>query len=101
MAAGLFTLAAGLQDVGATPALSKVSANSRVTTTTGPVSVISDIFTFNGVTSTTGNFLVPMTRVTIGGLPGINQLAAGQSITLSGSPAPTVVTQADTRASGS
>lgn len=99
MTAGFHTLPSGLQDGSGIPATSKVTANTRVSTHTGSVTLISDVFTWPGP-STTGNFLVPMTRVTINGTPAVNRNAAGQALNASGSPVPTVVVQADPFAGG-
>lgn len=99
MSANVHVLAAGLQDGTGVPASSKVTANSSVTTQTGPISLISDVFTWPGP-STTGNFLVPMQRVLIHGTPAVNATAAGQALNAAGSPVPTVVVSSDPKVSG-
>jgi hypothetical protein len=100
MSANVHVLPAGLQDGTGVPASSKVSANQRVQTASGTISLISDVFTWPGP-STTGNFIVPMTRVLIDTTPGINATCAGQAINAAGSPVPTVVVTSDPRVSGS
>lgn len=97
--ANVHTLAAGVQDSLAIPAASKVTANTRVQTQTGTITLISDVFTWPGP-STTGNFLVPMTRVTIDGVPTINQASAGVALNAAGVPVPTVIVTTDPLVSG-
>lgn len=97
--ANVHTLAAGVQDSLAIPAASKVTANTRVQTQTGTITLISDVFTWPGP-STTGNFLVPMTRVTIDGVPTINQASAGVALNAAGVPVPTVIVTTDSLVSG-
>lgn len=97
--ANVHTLAVGVQDSLAIPAASKVTANTRVQTQTGTITLISDVFTWPGP-STTGNFLVPMTRVTIDGVPTINQASAGVALNAAGVPVPTVIVTTDPLVSG-
>ena len=102
MGANFHVLASGVQDGSGVPATSKVSANQRVKTAAGTVSVATDILTFPGP-STVGNWLVPNQRVLIGNIPSISQTSSGQSILVVPPPTPTpvVITMTDTRASGS
>lgn len=97
--ANVHTQPAGVQDSLAVPAASKVTANTQVQTRTGTITLISDVFTWPGP-STTGNFVVPMTRVTINGVPGINQACAGVALNAAGVPVATVITMADPSVSG-
>lgn len=100
--ANVHTLAAGLQDGTGVPAMSKVTANTRVQTQTGTITLISDVFTWPGP-STTGNFVVPMARVTIDGVPAINQASAGVALNASSGvpvPVPTVIVTTDSLVSG-
>lgn len=102
MSGGLHVLAASVQDSAAVPASSKASANSRVSTGAGPVSIATDILTFPGP-STVGNWLVPNQHVLIGGIPSIGQGSSGQAIIpgLPPTPGPLTIVTADARVSGS
>lgn len=93
------TMPVGVQDSTGIPAASKVTANTQVQTLTGTISLISDIFTWPGP-STTGNFILPMTRVTINGVPGINQSTSGIALNAAGVPVATTVTLTDSNTSG-
>jgi len=98
---GVHVLPAGLQDANGVPASSKQSANTRVSTQAGKITVLSDVFTWPGP-FTVGNFMTPMSRVSINGVPAINASATGQAIHGgTGSPAPMTVTQTDQKVSGS
>lgn len=99
MTIGVHVLPAGVQDPTGSPASAKQSANTRVKTAAGTISVLSDVLTFSG-TFTSGNFIIPMQRVTIGGVPAINGATAGQAISSAGPPGPITVTQTDGRVSG-
>ena len=100
MGANLHVLASGIMDATGVPAASKISSNARVSCAAGPVSVMSDILVFSGP-STTGNFLSPMSRVTIGGVPAINAQCQGQAINgATGIPAPFTIAITDPRVSG-
>jgi hypothetical protein len=86
-------LQAGFQSVSdgpGTPAAAIVSTNTRVQTATGYVGLVSDIVSFAG-TSTTGNWVVGATRMTVNGVPVINASAQGLSFLLA-PPAPPVPT---------
>ena len=103
MATGFHVLPSGVQDATAVPAASKVSANQRVKTSSGTISVATDVLTFPGP-STVGNWLVPNQRVLIGGIPSISQTSSGQAIRPAPpppTPGPLVVIMTDSRASGS
>lgn len=99
MSTNLHVLPAGLQDGTGVPAASKVSANQRVETQAGKLTLISDMFSWPGP-STTGQFIVPMQRVLVNGTPCVNAGSAGQALNASGSPVPTVVVGSDSRVSG-
>ena len=102
MATGFQVLPSGVQDATAVPATSKMSANQRVKTTAGTISVATDVLTFPGP-STVGNWLVTNQHVLIGGTPSISQTCSGQAIRIipPPTPAPVVITLTDSRASGS
>jgi len=103
MGSNLQVLASGIQDATGVPAASKVSANQRVKTTAGTISIATDVLTFPGPSSV-GNWLVPNQRVLIGGIPSISQSSSGQAIRPAPpppTPAPVVITMTDTRSSGS
>lgn len=100
MGAGVHVLPTGIQDATGVPAASKVTANARVSTAAGTISVMSDVLTFPGP-STVGNFLTPMSRVTIGGVPAINGSCQGTAINgITGIPAPFTIVLTDSRVSG-
>jgi hypothetical protein len=102
MPGGLLTLPAGVQDGTAVPAVSFISANTRVKTAMGLVATATDVVNFPGP-STVGNWIVPNQHVLIGGTPSIGQGCAGQAIVPGTPPVPspmTIVTP-DLRASGS
>jgi hypothetical protein len=82
------------------PASAKVTANARVSTASGPVGVIADVMQFPGP-AVIGNWVMGCTRVSIMGMPAINQASTGTSFTPVLAPAgPMIVTQGDARASG-
>lgn len=93
------TMPSGVIDSTGVPAASKVTANSQVQTSTGTITLITDVFTWPGP-STTGNFVVPMTRVMINGVPGINQNSAGVALNASGVPVATTIVMTDPKTSG-
>jgi hypothetical protein len=101
MSGGLHILPAGVQDGTAVPAAAKVSANARVSTMAGPVSIATDILTFPGP-STVGTWIVPNQHVLIGGIPSIGQGCSGQAIVPGPPPvpSPTMIVTADSRVSG-
>jgi len=92
-------LAAGVQSGDGSRATAKVSSNTRVQTTAGPVGVLSDVMQFPGPTSVTGNWIVGSTRVSVLGMPVINQVSTGTSYGPTGPTGPMTVVQGDTRVS--
>jgi len=76
MAGPLEALAAGIQDPAGIRAVAKVSTNTRVLTTTGPVGTVLDIVQFPGP-SVIGNWLVPNQRTLINGLPTVGASSVG------------------------
>ncbi len=102
MGGNFLTLAAGVQDSTSVPAASVVSANTRVKTNTGFVAVATDILTFPGP-STVGNWLVPNSRVLVGGIPSISSGCSGQAIIPGPPPVPGPLTigTTDPQAAGS
>lgn len=102
MGTGFHVLALGVQDSTSVPATSKMSANQRVKTSAGAISVATDVLSFPGP-STVGNWIVPNQRVLIGNIPSIGQSSSGQAIRPipPPTPGPLVVMTTDTRASGS
>jgi hypothetical protein len=91
-------LAAGIQSSDGLRATSKISINNRVTTSTGPIGVISDVMQFPGPPTVVGNWVVGTTRVLISGVPAVNQVSTGIGYSPVPSPTgPLTVVQADTR----
>ena len=91
-------LAAGVQSTDGLRATAKISINTRVIASAGPVGVISDVLQFLGPLTVTGNWIVGATRVQVMGIPVVNQASTG--IGYSVVPAPTgplTVVQGDTR----
>lgn len=102
MAGGLLTLPSGVLDSSGVPCASFAGANQRVKTATGTVAIATDILSFPGP-STVGNWLVPNSRVLIGGIPSIGQGCSGQAI-IPGTPpvpGPVSIVVTDPRVSGS
>ena len=103
MGANFQVLASGVQDATGVPAASKVSANQRVKTSAGTISIATDVLTFPGP-STVGNWLIPNQRVLVSGIPTISQGSTGQAIRAvppPPTPAPVILAICDTRAAGS
>lgn len=103
MAGNVNTLAPGAQDATQVPAVAKVSPNVRVMATTGPLSTVADVLTFPGAPpafTVIGNWLVPNTRVLVGGIPTIGQTSVGNSFSAVGAPTgPVTVKITDPRVS--
>ena len=100
MAGGVHVLASGAQDATSVPAASKVTANNRVMTAAGPLSLVTGILTFPGP-STVGNWISSNQRVLVNGVPTVSQSATGQAI-VPGTPpitVPVMVVTADPRVS--
>lgn len=92
-------LAAGVQSGDGLRATSKISTNTSVKTVVGPVGVLSDVMQFPGPGSVTGNWILGSSRVTVRGVPVINQAATGTSYGSSGPTGPMTVVQGDSRVS--
>jgi len=79
MAQPVDNIPAGISDGPGVPALSKVTANTRVRATTGPIGIITDVPTFPPPTAT-GLWTVGTMRCRINGLPVITTTAVGIGI---------------------
>ena len=104
MPGGLLTLPSGVLNSIGVAAVSVVTANVRVKTSSGTVAIATDILTVPSP-GTIGNWIVPNTRVLVNSVPSIGQGCVGQAIVLSPPPVPvpgpTTIVTTDTRASGS
>jgi uncharacterized Zn-binding protein involved in type VI secretion len=83
---GIESMATGIVDGTAVPAIAKVPANFRVTASGMPVGVLGDVITFSGTPTVSGTWTNGSLRVTIGGLPVINQSSTGVTVLSVGSP---------------
>ncbi len=72
-------LAAGVMDPLGVRAVAKISANQRVSATTGPLGIMTDILQFPGP-NVMGNWIVSATRVRVQGVPVINVASVGVAI---------------------
>lgn len=98
MSTGVQSITAGIVDATSTPATAKVPANFRVTASGQPIGVVGDVISFTGLPTVTGSWITGSQRVTIGGLPVINQTATSVSLLSNGSPGgPMVLQTPDTR----
>lgn len=98
MATGVQSITAGIVDGTSTPATAKVPANFRVTVSGQPVGVVGDVVSFTGLPTVTGSWITGSLRVSIGGLPVINQTASSATVLSVGSPGgPMVLQTPDTR----
>jgi hypothetical protein len=92
-------LVAGIQDPAGVRATAKITANTRVSATTGTIGIATDVLQFPGP-NIAGNWLFPATRVRIQGIPVINAASAGVAIAPGPPPAPSgplTVAQPDQR----
>jgi hypothetical protein len=71
MSSGLQCNVVGLTDSTGVTAIAAISPNTRVTTHLGAVATVADVVQFPGPQTLLGNWIVPATRVTIGGTPAI------------------------------
>jgi hypothetical protein len=102
----LQVIAAGVVDSGGAPAVAKVSANTRVKTAQGFVTLQTDTMLFAGappMLSLTGQWLVANQRVLIGGTPSVGASSTG--LTAGGTPTtptsgPMTVLSGDPRVQG-
>lgn len=69
----------GVQDSASTPAISKITANQRVKTPTGPIGILTDVPQFTGA-SVTGLWTLGAMRVKIMGIPVIHTASVGVGI---------------------
>lgn len=100
MASGVQALTAGIIDGTSQPATAKAGPNLRVTASGQPIGVLGDVVTFNGLPTVTGTWLATALRVTIGGVPAINQTSQGPTVLSVGSPGgPMTVMTPDMRVS--
>jgi hypothetical protein len=89
MAGNVNTLAPGAQDATQSPAAAKISPNVRALAATGPISTVADVLVFPGAPpafTVVGNWLVPNTRVLVGGIPTIGQTSVGNAFSAVGVP---------------
>jgi len=83
----------GIVDSLSVPALAVVPANFRVTATGLPVGVVGDVVQFAGLPTLTGSWVMGSLRVSINGLPVINQAQQGISVLAIGSPGGPILVQ--------
>lgn len=88
-------LAAGVQSGDGSRATAKVSVNTRVQTAAGPIGVLSDVMQFPGP-SVTGNWIVGSARVSVLGIPVVNQASTGTSYSPTAPTGAMTVVQGDT-----
>jgi hypothetical protein len=101
MAAGFQCGIVGLTDSPGGPATAVVSPNLRVKATLGYVATLADVLAFSGL-SVAGNWVMPVTRCMVTGIPAINATSAGIAYSPLGAPTgPLRMNLPDTRASGS
>lgn len=91
-------LAAGVQSGDGSRATAKVTTNTRAQTQAGPVGLVTDIMQFPGP-SLTGNWIMGSSRVTVLGIPVVNQASTGTSYSSTGPTGPMTVVQGDARVS--
>jgi hypothetical protein len=94
MAGGIASFPSGVQVFGI-PATSAITTNSRVTTSMGPVMLVTDVVQFGPFP---GTWLVPNQRVFVNGVPTIGQTSVG-AMNFLGTPVPMSVVQTDGRVS--
>ena len=83
---GIESLPTGIVDGTSVPATAKVPANFRVTSAGMPVGVVGDVITFTGVPTVSGTWASGSLRVTVNGLPVINQSSTGVTVLAVGGP---------------
>lgn len=91
-------LAVGVQSGDGSRATAKISLNTRVQTAAGPIGVLSDVMQFPGP-SVTGNWILGSSRVSVVGVPVINQASTGTSYSPTAPTGPMTVVQGDSRVS--
>ena len=103
MAGNVQTLAPGVSDATQAPAITKISPNQRVSTTTGAIGTVADVVQFAGAPpsfTVVGNWLSPNTRTLVTGLPTIAMSSVGNCFNAVGAPTgPMVVKIGDARVS--
>ena len=103
MAGNVQTLASGVSDAAQVPAVTKISPNQRVSTTTGTIGTVADVLQFPGAVppfTVVGNWLSPNTRTMAMGLPTIAMSSLGACFNPVGAPTgPMTVTIGDPRVS--
>ena len=82
---GVESMVAGIVDGTSVPATAKVPANFRVLASGQPVGVVGDVLTFSGVPTVSGAWVSGSLRVTISGLPVVNQSSTGTTVLAVGS----------------
>jgi hypothetical protein len=83
MGSGLQCNFVGLAASAGGTAMAAISPNTRVTASLGAVATVADVVQFSGPTLI-GNWLVPATRVTIGGTPAICANSGSSTIVFNG-----------------
>lgn len=83
---GVESMATGICDGTSVPATAKIPANFRVMASSQPVGVVGDIISFTGVPTVSGTWASGSLRVTINGVPAINQSSTGATVLAIGSP---------------
>lgn len=83
---GVESMATGICDGTAAPALAKIPANFQVTSANQPLGVLGDVITFTGVPTVSGTWAAGSLRVSVNGLPVINQSSNGPTVLAVGSP---------------
>jgi hypothetical protein len=103
MAGNVQTLAPGISDGAQVPAVTKISPNQRVSTTTGTIGTVADVVQFAGAPPTftvVGNWISPNSRTMAMGLPTIAQSSIGACFNAVGVPtSPMTVKFGDPRVS--
>jgi hypothetical protein len=103
MAGNVQTLAPGISDGAQVPAITTISPNQRVSTTTGTIGTVADVVQFPGAVppfTVVGNWLSPNTRTLAMGLPTIAQSSLGNCFNALGVPTgPMTVKTGDPRVS--
>jgi len=76
MGFGASVIVPGIVDGIQIPAVSAVTVNTRVTTPSGSIGLLSDVLSFPGPT-VVGNWIMGSTSVSILGVPVVHQMATG------------------------
>lgn len=103
MAGNVQTLTPGISDAAQVPAVTRISPNQRVGTTTGTIGTVADVVQFAGAPpsfTVVGNWTSPNTRTLAMGLPTIALSSVGTCFNAVGAPTgPMIVKIGDPRVS--